>query len=524
MIAMFATLVLHDSVQGMLPRGLPAWAVVSGSVAPMAVVAVVVQLVMYAAGKDLDARGSWRAVTLAERTLGFSRVLVVLLHVVNVLFLGLLDLVRGWIGDLIVVDELIVLLPPLLAIAAGWWSFYPIERRLRDATMMRAMDAGKPLYPTPTRWQWLVSNVRHQILLTLVPLTMIMAWTESLNWGLAKLMEQRDGSGRVASVAKWAATHELASLVFSGLQLAGAVTIFALSPLFLRLVWDTVRMGDGELRDRLMGMCRERGVKVRDLLVWRTHGSMINGAVMGLVGPARYILLTDALLDHLPERQVEAVMAHEVGHARLSHVPWLGATMIATAGAGSVVAGLVAYGLEKFGGGLNPAGASEGVRGGLEIGFSGLSLVAVFIVFGLVSRRFEWQADAFAAKHLSRMSPLPGSGPALDGAAAVAEAPGTVRTEAVESMAGALESVAMLNHIPRAQRSFRHGSIALRQAKLRAMIGLPIEGLPIDKASRRIKAIVAIGVAVVVGTVVWEVMRTPPVDEKGVDGGAEVDR
>src|SRR5690606_31987071 len=64
-------------------------------------------------------------------------------------------------------------------------------------------------------------------------------------------------------------------------------------------------------------------VRFREVLLWRTFGGMVNAAVMGMLAPLRYILLSDALLEHLPAEQVEAVMAHEVAHIRKRHLVWL---------------------------------------------------------------------------------------------------------------------------------------------------------------------------------------------------------
>lgn len=58
--------------------------------------------------------------------------------------------------------------------------------------------------------------------------------------------------------------------------------VMAVSPLLMRFVWDAVPLGPGRLRDRLMAICERAGVRVRGLLVWRTHGTMLNGVAMGL--------------------------------------------------------------------------------------------------------------------------------------------------------------------------------------------------------------------------------------------------
>ena len=57
---------------------------------------------------------------------------------------------------------------------------------------------------------------------------------------------------------------------------------------------------------------------------------MLNAAVIGLTGRLRYIIFTETLIDTLPEDFVEAVMAHEAGHVRHAHIPWMFASIVAT--------------------------------------------------------------------------------------------------------------------------------------------------------------------------------------------------
>lgn len=494
MVALFAVLVVRDASSsaglfGAVQRS--PGSVVAMWLAPMLALAILVQLVCARCGRRLDRDGSWTNVSLAERTLAWSRICAVLLHAIGVLVLGTLDLVRSAIGDVILLDELLVMLPPMLVFSSGWWSFFPIERRLREASIIRDLDSGRTMYPAPTRRQFVISNVRHQVLLSLVPLCLIATWSESMNWLISQAVQRTGDPGVFGLLGAWLERHHAHQAVATLSQLGGAIVIFALSPLVMAFVWDTVRLGPGPTRDRLLAMADASGVRVRDLLVWRTNGSMINGAVMGLVGPVRYILLTDALLDQLPERQVEAVMAHELAHAKCGHLPWLGASMLACAGGLSGVATLALVGMASLGVSQRAFVERALTDMGGEMVLSGLVLVASFVCVGFVSRRFEWQADAFAAKQLSKALAVSG------------ENQGVVSEEGARSMAGALGAVAYLNHIAPERSSFRHGSIALRQRRLIALIGTPVDKLPIDRSARALKlAVSALLVVLIVGSVI----------------------
>lgn len=523
-IVLFVVLVLHDAVQSAIghtetTRGaLPGWAVWAGSLIPMAALALLTWLVVAVYARDVDRRGSVRAVLSADRVLGVSRWLAVVLHAVSVLVVGLLDQIRLVIGDVVAIDEFLAILPPLIVYAAGWWGYYPIERALRDRVMVRALDEGTPLFDMPTQWQFLILNLRHQVLLSLAPIAMIAVWSESAEWLLAWLAAHKTSEGWVGRIGGFIDRHGLVGPIYTLLQLAGVALVFTFSPLVLRRVWDTVRLSPGPLRSRLSAICESAGVGVRDLLVWRTYGTMINGAVIGLAAPLRYILLTDALLAHLSSRQVEAVMAHEVGHARHRHLPWLvlammlgimGATVVVSLGAWLLMEVLVMAGRPGV---KRILDGSIALQGGLTLAALGLGLMW----FGFVSRRFEWQADAFAVKQLTRTPPVTEeSGPTLWDAAKegvaptsttmleAAAAPSRVSPEAVAAMVGALGSVAELNHLPPDKPSWRHGSISHRQHRLRLIIGEPLESLSIDRKVRWLKRGVALGLCAMIGLAVW---------------------
>ena len=486
-------------------------------------------LVCRGAGTMLD-HGRGRAMLAAERTCSAARVGAVCLHAANVLVFGWLDAVRSVIGDVIVVDELVAIAPPLLVFSATWAAQYPLEKRVRDAVTLRQLDSGGTVYPMPTRGQFVLGNFRHQVLLSLVPITMLLAWAEGAERAFDWLAAHRGAaSGLLAWLGTVASDQSTRSSALLAVQFIGLGLVLSVAPLAMRFVWDTVRLSPGPLRERLIGMCEQHNVGVRELLVWRTHGSMINGAVMGLWGRLRYILLTDALLDSLPRQQVEAVMAHELGHVRHKHVVWLAGVLIASLLGLSLIASMVLTAWASLmpiaqagageGGGVSPfSGAAWAIGAlGLELVAAAAMLGGTLCVFAFVSRRFEWQADAFAAMHLSTPGALgPISLPVLsvgtdEPGAAQAPGPlpggaGVVLPEAVAAMAGALGAVSRLNSIPLERGSFRHGSLGVRIRKLRRLTGVSAGAMPIDGVVRRIKVatlLTGLLVMVVLAAATW---------------------
>ena len=367
-------------------------------------------------------------------------------------------LVGGWrqwlverVGDLVLVNDLIALAPPIATLVFLWWAQYPIDRRLREQSLLRQIDEGEPVFSFHTRGQFVMEQVRHQLLLVLVPMLVIVAWVQATD----RLIDP----------------EVVGETAFIAITAAGGLAVFLLAPLMIRHLWRTVPMAAGSLRDRLMDMCKLHRVGVRELLLWRTHGGLINGAVVGLIAPLRYILLTDGLVDRLDESHVEAVMAHELGHVRRKHMPWLAVCAISTLGVMTVaVDGLLQVG-DQLGwtagiahlladGGAGGTAGENAVLG--VILFAGMIVWAV--AFGYISRRIERQADTFAVQHLT-----------------VAEGSETITDTAVHTMSEALRAVSRLNHHPTSRKSWRHGSIDWRVNYLRSLVGKPLDACPIDR-------------------------------------------
>lgn len=491
-ILMLASIALHDSLRAgsrtlaSFYNGAAGWWTVPMTLLPLGALALLALLGGRAGAAMLDA-GRVEGAALADRACAAARVGAACVFAAAVLALGWLDAVRLVIGDVILIDELVALLPALAVLCASWAGHYAIEMRIRQAVIMRGLDTGATMYPVPSRARFVFTQFRHQVLLSLVPIMLLMGWAECVERVADYLAANRAVvGGALAWLGALTADRDTRPGVLLGAQLIGVAIVLSLAPLALRYVWDTVRLAPGPVRARLEDMCREHNVGVRELLVWRTHGSMINGAVMGLWGRLRYILLTDALLDSLPREQVEAVMAHELGHVRHRHVPWLIVVMLATLlwlsiGASAALRLYLAAAPTPGGGVLQDAAWGLGALG-LEIGSMVGILVGAVAVFMYVSRRFEWQADAFAALHLSGGR--------------------EVTPEGASAMAGALESVGRLNGVPLRRGSWRHGSLALRIARLRAIVGRRSDDLPIDAAARRIRRAAAAGLLAAVALVV----------------------
>jgi len=451
--------------------GLGGWAAATLAWAPvLLVVAVTFGGVEYCRNRLASGRTPG-AILAADRLARWARWLLLAHFAVLVLVFGWLEKVRAVVGDGVLIDEFVAILPPLVGVVGTWWAYYPIERRVREAVLLRQLDTGRAIFPTPTRGAYVLTQVRLHLLFLLAPILLIIA--------LAELIDLAAGRWDWPAVAA-----DVVTLLAAGL-------VVLLSPLLTRVVLEVEPVPQGPLHDDLTGICRQHGVRVRRLLVWRTHGSMINAAVMGLVGWLRYVLLTDALLESMSRRQVEAVMAHEIGHIRRHHMPWMLASLLAAI----VIVVFPLYGVQR--GLAAVAEASGRVPEWMDAAGTGMVAAGAAMVvaaFGWVSRRFERQADTFAARHMS--------GPP-DGQTGE---PRCVTGEAAAIVCSALETIARLNAVEPRRRSWRHGSIAWRQAYLQSMVGRAPGSLPVDRQVRRIKVMAVAVLALALGWAIFSAL------------------
>lgn len=371
------------------------------------------------------------------------RASILTLHLLGLFVFNLPGFLDRAIGPYTLLNNALLLLLPFGSMSFNWWMHYPIDRHLREQSLLRQLDEGQVVFSFHSRWDYVIEQLRHQVLLILVPLGVLMIWMATVQWS--------------ARQSRWMAEYQ------QWVSLAGGLCVFVFAPLLLRYIWRTVRMPDGPLRDRLLALCRAHKVRIAELLLWQTHGGLINGAVMGLIAPARFILLTDGLIEQLDDEKIEAVMAHELGHVRRHHMPWMAVSAMG-------IIGLCSAGVDAI---YRWAVVNQWISAGQPYWTHiSLGIVAAgwFVAFGYVSRRFERQADTFAVQHLSSGEPS-----------------GLITHQAAEAMAGALRGVCQLNHMPTSRKSWRHGSIDWRIDYLKTLPGQPANKLKIDRQVRAIR-------------------------------------
>jgi STE24 endopeptidase len=173
-------------------------------------------------------------------------------------------------------------------------------------------------------------------------------------------------------------------------------------PLFNKLT----PLPDGELRERLLALADRTGFHASTIQVM--DGSKRSGhsnAFFSGFGRFRRIVLYDTLVNQLSSEELEAVLAHEVGHYKRGHLPKM---LAVSALLQLAMFGAIAWLMQTTW--FNPAfGFSSGELAPALLLFSLVSGPVMFWltpVANLVSRKHEYEADAFAREAMHGPSPL----------------------------------------------------------------------------------------------------------------------
>jgi len=166
---------------------------------------------------------------------------------------------------------------------------------------------------------------------------------------------------------------------------------------------------EGTLRERLLSLAHRTGFRTKDLQVMDgSKRSRHSNAFFTGFGRFRKIVLFDTLIQQLAEPELEAVLAHEIGHAKKRHIP----KMLAASAAALLLGFFLLAQLAR---------QDWFYR---AFGFEPDNLAPAFLLFGLSSglvtfwfsplghcwsRRYEYQADAYAAQTMGETGSLIGA-------------------------------------------------------------------------------------------------------------------
>jgi len=167
---------------------------------------------------------------------------------------------------------------------------------------------------------------------------------------------------------------------------------------------------EGSLRERLLALGRKTGFHARNIQVMDgSKRSRHSNAFFTGFGRWRKIVLFDTLVQQLSEPELEAVLAHEIGHYKKRHIPKM---MLFSAASLFGAFYLIAW-LSNQRWFLQPFGFD--VQHGIVPVMLLFALLSGLVTFWLSpllhfwSRRYEYQADRYAAEVMGESASLTGA-------------------------------------------------------------------------------------------------------------------
>ncbi len=176
-------------------------------------------------------------------------------------------------------------------------------------------------------------------------------------------------------------------------------------PLFNKLT----PLPEGSLRERLLALAQKTNFRAASIQVMDgSKRSKHSNAFFTGFGRLRKIVLFDTLIAQLAEPELEAVLAHEIGHWKKKHIT----KMLALSAAGTLAAFAAIAWLAR----------QEWFAA--AFGFNSGGIAPVLLLFGLLagavmfwlsplthslSRRYEYEADAYAKEVVGDAAPLVGA-------------------------------------------------------------------------------------------------------------------
>ncbi|MEI6385468.1 MAG: M48 family metallopeptidase [Spirochaetota bacterium] len=280
-------------------------------------------------------------------------------------FFGLLDasiggLVPGAYLQAMLFFVAVFLASSILSLPFSLWSTFGIEKRFG--------------FNTTTLGTWFLDGAKETLVSALIGLPLL--------WILLAFM---DATGSFWWL--WAAG------IFSLVSLALSI-IF---PLFIAPLFNKFTpLAEGSLRDRIKELAGRLDFRMTGIFVMDgSKRSKHSNAYFTGLGAAKRIVLFDTLVSTMPEDEVLAVLAHEIGHEKKRHVMKMTIVSIVLSFAGFYILSLLI-----------------GWRGlYAAFGFTAMTKEAILMIFALVSgpatfflapffsawsRRHEYEADRFA--------------------------------------------------------------------------------------------------------------------------------
>jgi len=185
-----------------------------------------------------------------------------------------------------------------------------------------------------------------------------------------------------------------------------------IGPVLIQKFWRCKPLEDGYYRSRIESLCRRAGLAYADILYWPIFGGkMITAGVMGLIKKFRYILVTSSLLQLLEPEEIDAVIAHEIGHIKKKHLLFYLAFFVGYMLISYVAFDIIIFAIlyaEPIYWLIGKTGFSQTT---VISSLSSVVIICVFLIyfrfiFGFFMRNFERQADTYVYALFDSARPL----------------------------------------------------------------------------------------------------------------------
>lgn len=95
----------------------------------------------------------------------------------------------------------------------------------------------------------------------------------------------------------------------------------AMGPLWVRLTNHAKPLHDLQLTERIENLCKRAGIRsCATYVLFIPGGKVLNAMLSGILPFYRCIFITDTAIEQLTDEEMEAIVAHEIGHANKRHL------------------------------------------------------------------------------------------------------------------------------------------------------------------------------------------------------------
>ena len=188
--------------------------------------------------------------------------------------------------------------------------------------------------------------------------------------------------------------------------------VILFGPLIIQKFWRCTPLESGVERDRIESLCKRAKISFAEILYWPIFGGrMITAGVMGVQKKFRFLLITKAMLNYLNPVEIDAVIAHEIGHVKKKHLQlyliFFGGYMLLSYLVLDYILYLFIFSTPVYNL-INSSGLNLSTAVSILMSLIIITLFILYFryIFGYFMRNFERQADTYVYTFFNTAAPL----------------------------------------------------------------------------------------------------------------------